>query len=76
MAEAEADLADPPEEDEGDRDDTVAEVELALYQVSVRVKGRSDDELEEVEDTAERLIDHLVDRAEALEDAPDDRGLG
>ena len=56
--------------------ETVPEVELGLYQVSVRVKGRADDDLEMVEETAVRLIDHLVERAETLEEAPDDRGLG
>ena len=56
--------------------DTVPEVELGLYQVSVRVKGRADDDLETVEETAVRLVDHLVERAETLEEAPDDRGLG
>lgn len=56
--------------------DTVPEVELGLYQVSVRVKGRADDDLGTVEETAVRLIDHLVERAETLEEAPDDRGLG
>lgn len=70
MAESEGDQV------ESEGDDTVPEVELGLYQVSVRVRGRSDDDLEEVETTAQRLIDHLVDRAETLEDAPDDRGLG
>ncbi|WP_435125936.1 hypothetical protein [Halobaculum sp. D14] len=57
-------------------DDTVPEVELGLYQVSVRVKGDADDDLESVEETATRLVDHLVDRAEALEEEPDKRGLG
>ena len=56
--------------------ETVPEVELGLYQVSVRVKGRADDDLAAVEETAVRLIDHLVERAETLEEAPDDRGLG
>ncbi|ESP89125.1 hypothetical protein [Candidatus Halobonum tyrrellensis] len=56
--------------------DTVPEVELGLYQVSVRVKGRADDDLTTVEETAVRLVDHLVERAETLEEAPDDRGLG
>lgn len=60
----------------GPRPETVPEVELGLYQVSVRVKGRADDDLGEVEETAVRLIDHLVERAETLEESPDDRGLG
>ncbi|QLG26980.1 hypothetical protein HUG10_05250 [Halorarum halophilum] len=56
--------------------DTVPEVELSLYQVSVRVRGRGDDGLSTVEETAIRLVDHLVERAETLEEEPDKRGLG
>jgi hypothetical protein len=56
-------------------DDTVPNVELGLYQLSVRVSGRSDDDLKTVEDSAKRLMDYLIDRAEELEERPDDRGL-
>ncbi|WP_277552544.1 hypothetical protein [Halobaculum limi] len=55
--------------------ETAPEVELTLYQVNVRVKGQADDDLSEVEQTATRLIDHLVDRAGTLEEEPDKRGL-
>lgn len=55
--------------------ETAPEVELTLYQVNVRVKGQADDDLSEVEETATRLIDHLVDRAGTLEEEPDKRGL-
>ncbi|WP_435064950.1 hypothetical protein [Halobaculum sp. EA56] len=68
-----ADRARP--EDAGGAD-TVPEVELGLYQVSVRVKGQADDDLGEVEEAATRLIDHLVERASTLEEEPDQRGLG
>ena len=56
-------------------DDTVPNVELGLYQLSVRVSGRSDDDLQTVEDSAKRLMDYLIDRAGELEERPDDRGL-
>ncbi|ADQ67177.1 hypothetical protein GL213_08015 [Halogeometricum borinquense] len=56
-------------------DDTVPNVELGLYQLSVRVSGRSEDDLQSVEDSAKRLMDYLIDRAEELEERPDDRGL-
>lgn len=57
-------------------DDTVPNVELGLYQLSVRVSGRSEDDLQTVEDSAKRLMDYLIDRAGELEERPDDRGLG
>ena len=56
-------------------DDTVPNVELGLYQLSVRVSGRSDDDLQTVEESAKRLMDYLIDSAEELEERPDDRGL-
>lgn len=56
--------------------DTAPEVELGLYQVSVRVKGRNDDDLDDVEASARDLVEHLVTQAEKLEDEPDGRGLG
>ena len=61
--------------DNGD-DDTVPEVELALYQASVRVQGRADDDLDAVQTTARELIDHLIDQAATLEEDRDGRGLG
>jgi hypothetical protein len=69
----------PPTHDEegnGDHgDETVPTVELDLYDLSVRVSGQSTDDLDTVGDTAREMMDYLVDRAKALEDAPDDRGL-
>lgn len=61
---------------ESQTDETVPKVELGLYQISVTVQGRSTDDLDAVEETAEGLLDTLVDRAEELEESPDDRGLG
>lgn len=82
-ASAEADGGDAADdEDERDAelsngyDDTVPNVELGLYQLSVRVSGRSEDDLQTVEDSAKRLMDYLIDRAGELEERPDDRGLG
>jgi hypothetical protein len=57
-------------------DETVPAVELGLYQLSVKVNGQSSDSIDDVEASARRLMDYLVDTAEALEDSPDDRGLG
>jgi hypothetical protein len=68
--------AEGDEERNGDRDETTPSVELELYQLSVRVSGQASDATEDVEATAQRLMDYLVDQAEALEDEPDDRGLG
>jgi hypothetical protein len=68
--------ADENEADENGTDETTPHVELDLYQISVRVSGQSTDELREVESTARRLMDYLIEQSEALEDAPDDRGLG
>lgn len=56
--------------------DTVPSIEMGLFQISVSVTGKTTDDLEDVEATAERLLDRLVERAEDLEDAPDGRGLG
>ena len=63
-------------DDEGPADETVPKVELGLYQISVTVQGKSTDDLDVVESTAEGLLDTLVDRAGELEESPDDRGLG
>ncbi|AKU07666.1 hypothetical protein [Haloferax gibbonsii] len=59
----------------GNGDDTVPHVELDLYELSVRVSGQSSDELDDVEASATRLMDYLVDHAKELEDQPDSRGL-
>ena len=74
------DAATPDDErasgDQSASDDTQPTVELSLYQLSVSVAGRSDDDLADVQSTAGELMDFLVERAETLEEAPDDRGLG
>jgi hypothetical protein len=57
-------------------DETVPNVELSLYELSVRVSGRSDDGLRDVEESATRLMDYLIERSKELEERPDDRGLG
>ncbi|ELZ34523.1 hypothetical protein C474_02421 [Halogeometricum pallidum JCM 14848] len=82
-ASAEADGSDVADDEDGrdpelsnGADDTVPNVELGLYQLSVRVSGRSGDDLQTVEDSAKRLMDYLIDRAGELEERPDDRGLG
>ncbi|POG57120.1 hypothetical protein [Haloferax marisrubri] len=59
----------------GNGDETVPHVELDLYELSVRVSGQSSDELDDVEASATRLMDYLVDHAKELEDQPDTRGL-
>ncbi|WEL29696.1 Uncharacterized protein HBNXHx_1582 [Haloferax volcanii] len=59
----------------GNGDETVPHVELDLYELSVRVSGQSSDELDDVEASATRLMDYLVDHAKELEDQPDSRGL-
>ncbi|KAB1194172.1 hypothetical protein GJR96_12310 [Haloferax sp. MBLA0076] len=56
-------------------DETVPHVELELYELSVRVSGQSTDELEDVESSATRLMNFLIDQAKQLEDEPDTRGL-
>ncbi|MFB6157063.1 MAG: hypothetical protein ABEJ34_04395 [Haloferacaceae archaeon] len=56
-------------------DDTVPTVELDLYQLSVSVSGRSDDDLAAVEGTARDLMGYLVDQAERLEEGGGGRGV-
>lgn len=79
-ADAEESPAETPahdgDESDDDQPETAPEVELGLYQISVRVKGSNGDGLDDVEDTARSLVDHLVETAETLEDDPDQRGLG
>jgi hypothetical protein len=70
---------DEPSGEAGEADadrDTVPEVKLTLYQLSVGVTGQATDDLEDVEASATRLMDYLVEKAGDLEDHPDDRGLG
>jgi hypothetical protein len=40
------------------------------------VTGQADDDLPAVEESAVRLLDEVVERAEQLQDGPDGRGLG
>jgi hypothetical protein len=67
--------SDEDAEENGDHD-TVPEVKLTLYQLQVGVTGQTTDDLEDVEASATRLMDYLVEKAGDLEDHPDDRGLG
>ena len=72
------DTTPPAHDDEaenGNGDETVPNVELDLFDLSVRVSGQSTDDLNDVEETARSLMDYLVQQAHALEDAPDNRGL-
>lgn len=70
-------------EDEGDDGpdgengpDSVPEVSLTLYQLTVSVTGQASDDLTDVEESAMRLMDYLVEKSGDLEDHPDNRGLG
>jgi len=63
-------------DDAGDADGTVPEVELGLYQASVTVRGRSDDDLDDVEDAAVDLMNYLAELSEDLDDSPEGIGLG
>ncbi len=74
-------MTDEPDDESADHeatnhDDTVPHVELGLYQLTVKVSGQSSDDLTDVEDSAKRLLNYLVEKAETLEEAPDNRGLG
>jgi len=62
--------------DDNGEDETTPHVDLQLYQLTVKVSGQSDDDLDDVAATARELMDYLVDTAESLEDQPDNRGLG
>ncbi len=68
----------PEDADDGESetDDTVPSVELELFQITVSVTGQADDDLPAVEESAVRLLDEVVERAEQLQDGPDGRGLG
>ena len=56
--------------------DSVPEVSLTLYQLTVSVTGQASDDLTDVEESAMRLMDYLVEKSGDLEDHPDNRGLG
>jgi len=47
-------------------------VELSLYELDVSVRGAESDSLDDVEATAERLMDYLVEQHHRLEDGPED----
>lgn len=69
-------IDEAPDDEEIETDDTVSSVELELYQITVSVTGQAEDDLPAVEESAVRLLDEVVDRAEQLQDGPDGRGLG
>lgn len=58
-----------------DSDKTVPQVDLTLRDLAVSVTGRSDDDLETVEQSALSMMEQLVQKAESLEDDRDDYGL-
>jgi hypothetical protein len=71
------DATDEADEQNGDDGrDSVPEVSLTLYQLTVSVTGQASDDLTDVEESAMRLMDYLVEKSGDLEDHPDDRGLG
>lgn len=57
-------------------DPSVPQVELSLYQLNVKVSGQATDELADVEESATRLMNYLIEQTGTLEDRPDGRGLG
>lgn len=71
-----SEAADDHEKPDDTSADSAPSVELELYQLSVSVTGKSADDLSDVEESAVRLLEELVDTAEQLEDSPDGRGLG
>jgi hypothetical protein len=56
-------------------DKTVPRVDLALQDLSVSVTGRSDDDLESVEESARELMEYLVAETDELEEEHDQYGL-
>ncbi|EJN61126.1 hypothetical protein SAMN04487950_3935 [Halogranum rubrum] len=80
---ASSDAEERDDETDGQHDETsenhdpsVPQVELALYQLNVKVSGQATDELADVEESAIRLMDYLIEQTGTLEDKPDGRGLG
>ena len=59
----------------GGEDGTVPRVDLSLRDLSVSVSGRSDDDLETVEESAMGLMSYLVEEADELAESPDEYGL-
>lgn len=73
---------DAPGDDPGDDEaspsgpgPTTPRIDLALHGITVSVTGRSEDELDAVEESARGLMDYLVEKNEQLEDDPDEYGL-
>lgn len=66
---------DTPREPETGPDPTTPRVDLALHGITVSVTGRSEDELDTVEESARHLMDYLVEKNDELEDDPDEYGL-
>ncbi len=68
---------DPRRRPGGDpgEDETVPRVDLALQELSVTVTGRSNDDLEDVEESARDLMGYLVAEAGELEEDHDEYGL-
>jgi len=56
-------------------DKTVPRVDLALRELSVSVTGRSEDDLETVEESARDLMEYLVEEVDEFEDEHDEYGL-
>lgn len=59
----------------GGGDQTVPRVDLSVRDLSVSVTGRSEDDLETVEESAVGLMSFLVEEMDELEESPDEYGL-
>ena len=79
-------MSDEPNAEEGEdprrappapsgADKTVPRVDLALRELSVSVTGRSEDDLETVEESARDLMAYLVEETDELENDHDEYGL-
>ena len=67
------DPREPPAPPEADK--TVPRVSLALNELSVSVTGRSEDDLEAVEESAQELMTYLVEETVELEEEHSEYGL-
>jgi hypothetical protein len=56
-------------------DETVPRVDLAVRDLSVSVTGRSEDDLEAVEESAVGLMSFLVEEVDEVDEGPDEYGL-
>jgi len=74
MAQQEAVPADEDAEsgDDADAAEHPPTVELSLYELDVSVRGSESDSLEDVEASAETLMNYLVEQHHRLEDGPED----